>query len=536
MKSSGIGGQAVIEGIMMKNGDTFSIAVRKPDGEIDVQVDAYSSIAGKSVLRKIPIVRGVINFVDSLVLGMKCLTHSADFYDDDEPSKTDDVVQKLFKDRAEDVITGLTVVFSIVMAVGIFMVLPYFIAEYLKKYIVSDTLLAVIEGVIRLLLFIAYVLLISRMRDIQRVFQYHGAEHKCINCIENGWELNTKNVRKASKHHRRCGTSFMLIVMVISIIFFIFIRVESPVQRVLIRVALVPVIAGVSYEFIRFAGNTENAVVRFLSIPGMWLQALTTREPDRKMMEVGIAAVEAVFDWRAYQAGMGVVFETQDDGLDAYMEDGTEETGALAKETAFAMEAETETAEPVSQESVKAEREEDSLEDGKTLEPEKTDDLDGIEILDIEETDKKEEVKKKPEKAAKPQKKKTEKKPFWGRKEKKAEEPEPVKEPAVREPVEEDDSEDWMNPVWGNTEPKQQKAAEAKKPARKGEPEQKKTRSAQTSVPVETQEDPDDWDWRNPVWSRPEPETAAEEKTEGTDLDIPEILERSDDGVRNDIV
>lgn len=321
MKSSGIGGQAVIEGIMMKNGDVFSIAVRKPDGGIDVQQSEYKSIAGKSILRKIPIVRGVINFVDSLALGMKCLTHSAEFYDDDEPAKADSVMQKVFKDRAEDVLTGLVVAASIVMAVGIFMVLPYFIADILKGYIVSDTLLAVIEGVIRLLLFVLYVLLISRMKDIQRVFQYHGAEHKCINCIENGWELNTKNVRRASRHHKRCGTSFMLIVMVISIIFFIFIRMESPVQRVLLRVLLVPVIAGVSYELIRFAGNSDNAVVRALSAPGIWLQALTTREPDRKMMEVGIAAVEAVFDWRAYQADLGVVHKKEEDGLDFYLED-----------------------------------------------------------------------------------------------------------------------------------------------------------------------------------------------------------------------
>lgn len=301
-KSSGIGGQAVLEGIMMKNQEVYSIGVRRPDGEIEVNLSTHEGIGNKK-LKKVPLVRGVINFVDSLVLGMKCLTFSASFYDEEEaqPSKADEVVQKIFKDKAEKVVMGVTVAFSIVMAVAIFMVLPYYLADIFRRYIVSDTVLAVVEGAIRLLLFITYVLLISLMRDIQRVFQYHGAEHKCINCIENGLELKVENVRKSSKHHKRCGTSFMLIVMVISIIFFIFIRVESPILRVVYRVALVPVIAGVSYEFIRLAGNTDNLIIRILSLPGMWLQSLTTKEPDDDMIEVAIAAVEAVFDWRAYQ-------------------------------------------------------------------------------------------------------------------------------------------------------------------------------------------------------------------------------------------
>ena len=301
-KSSGIGGQAVLEGIMMKNQDVYSVGVRKPDGEIEVHLSTYEGI-GSRKLKKIPIVRGVVSFVDSLVLGMKCLTFSASFYDEEEaqPSKADVAVQKLFGERAEKVVMGITVAFSIVMAVAIFMILPYFAAALLRNVIVSDTVLAVIEGAIRLLLFIGYVLLISLMKDIQRVFQYHGAEHKCINCVENGLELNVENVRKSSKHHKRCGTSFMLIVMVVSIIFFIFIRVDSPILRVVFRVALVPVIAGVSYEFIRLAGNTDNKLVGILSRPGMWLQALTTKEPDDSMIEVAIAAVEAVFDWRAWQ-------------------------------------------------------------------------------------------------------------------------------------------------------------------------------------------------------------------------------------------
>ena len=322
---SGIGGQAVLEGIMMKNQDVYSVGVRKPDGEIEVHLSTYEGIGNKR-LKRLPIVRGVISFVDSLVLGMKCLTFSASFYDEEEtqPSKADQLIDKLFGEKAEKVVMDLTVAFSIVMAVAIFMVLPYFAAALLRRVIVSDTLLALIEGGIRLLLFIGYILLISRMKDIQRVFQYHGAEHKCINCVEHGLELNVENVRDSSKEHKRCGTSFMLIVMIVSIIFFIFIRVESPILRVVFRIALVPVIAGVSYEFIRLAGRSENKLVLALSRPGMWMQGLTTREPDDDMIEVAIAAVEAVFDWRTWQGRepLEKEAETVDEAEEAQLQAG----------------------------------------------------------------------------------------------------------------------------------------------------------------------------------------------------------------------
>ena len=322
---SGIGGQAVLEGIMMKNQDVYSVGVRKPDGEIEVHLSTYEGIGNKR-LKRLPIVRGVISFVDSLVLGMKCLTFSASFYDEEEtqPSKADQLIDKLFGEKAEKVVMDLTVAFSIVMAVAIFMVLPYFAAALLRRVIVSDTLLALIEGGIRLLLFIGYILLISRMKDIQRVFQYHGAEHKCINCVEHGLELNVENVRGSSKEHKRCGTSFMLIVMIVSIIFFIFIRVESPILRVVFRIALVPVIAGVSYEFIRLAGRSEKKLVLALSRPGMWMQGLTTREPDDDMIEVAIAAVEAVFDWRTWQGRepLEKEAETVDEAEEAQLQAG----------------------------------------------------------------------------------------------------------------------------------------------------------------------------------------------------------------------
>lgn len=303
MKPSGIGGQAVIEGVMMKNQDVYAIAVRKPDNEIEVKNEVYHSIQKKYPVTKLPIIRGVVSFVESMVIGMKTLTYSASFYEEEEtkPTKMEETFGKVFKAKAEAVIMGCTVVFSIVMAIAIFMILPFFIAEFFKKTTDNTTLLAVIEGVIRIIIFIAYVLAISFMKDIKRVFMYHGAEHKTINCVENGLPLTVKNVKKQSKSHKRCGTSFMFIVMFISIIFFIFIRIDNMWLRMLFRIALIPVIAGISYEFIRLAGRSESVLVNFLSKPGLWMQALTTREPDDAMIEVAIASVEAVFDWKVYQ-------------------------------------------------------------------------------------------------------------------------------------------------------------------------------------------------------------------------------------------
>ena len=195
---------------------------------------------------------------------------------------------------------GLTIACSVVMAVAIFMILPYFLSQLFRKFTDSTTLITLLEGAVRLVIFFGYILLISRMKDIQRVFMYHGAEHKCINCIEHGMELNVENVLKSSRLHKRCGTSFLFIVMIVSIIFFLFIRIESPIWRVVFRLLLIPVIAGVSYEFLSFAGKHDSKLVDILSRPGMWMQGLTTKEPDDTMIEVAIAAVEAVFDWRAY--------------------------------------------------------------------------------------------------------------------------------------------------------------------------------------------------------------------------------------------
>lgn len=303
MKSSNIGGQAVMEGVMMKNADRYAVAVRKSNGEIAVKTEDYKSIIKNKRLLSMPIIRGVFNFVDSMILGMSTLTYSASFFMEDEEEqegKFEKAVDKVTKGKGESVMMGITVAFSIVMAVGIFMLLPYFLSQLFRHFTDSVTVITLLEGAVRLCIFFGYILLISRMEDIQRVFMYHGAEHKCINCIEHGLELNVENVLKSSRLHKRCGTSFLFIVMIISIIFFLFIRIESPILRVIFRLLLIPVIAGVSYEFIRLAGKSENKLVTFLSKPGMCLQKLTTREPDASMAEVAIASVEAVFDWKNY--------------------------------------------------------------------------------------------------------------------------------------------------------------------------------------------------------------------------------------------
>lgn len=299
MKYSGIGGQAVMEGVMMKNENRYAVAVRKPDLDIAVEVKDYTGLIKSEKVKRIPILRGVLNFIDSLVLGISTLTFSASFFEEEEPEKAKQL-DETAKKKKENAEMGFTVVLSFVLAIGIFMLLPYYLSQIFQKYIASPTLLALVEGCIRLVIFIAYVLLISQMEDIKRVFMYHGAEHKCINCIEHGMELTVENVKKSSRLHKRCGTSFLLFVLILSIIFFAFIRVDNRILKVVLRVLLIPVIAGVSYEFIRLAGRSDNKLVNALSKPGLMLQKLTTKEPDESMIEVGIASVEAVFDWKAY--------------------------------------------------------------------------------------------------------------------------------------------------------------------------------------------------------------------------------------------
>lgn len=302
-RSCGIGGQAVLEGVMMKKDDLYAVTVRKPDGELVLDTEEFHGVMHGNKIKKVPFVRGIFNFVDSLILGSRTLTYSANFFEDEtaQETATDQWLKKVFKEKAQNVLNGLIVTVSIIMAIGIFMVLPYFISSLLNSFVRNDAILALIEGVIRLVIFVGYVIAISRMEDIKRVYMYHGAEHKCINCIERGRELTVKNVMSSSRLHKRCGTSFMLFVMVVSIVLFMFIKVDNPLLRVVVRILLVPVIAGISYEIIRLAGNnSNNLLVRIISAPGMWLQTLTTKEPTEDMVEVAIKSVEAVFNWKEY--------------------------------------------------------------------------------------------------------------------------------------------------------------------------------------------------------------------------------------------
>ena len=296
---SGIGGQAVLEGVMMKNKTKYAVAVRKPDGDIDVQVEEYQGVFGDKKFAKLPLIRGVFAFVDSLVLGMRVTMHSASFYEEEEET-TEESAKKSSGGKADDIMMGITVAVSVVIAVALFMLLPFLISDLLGKYIRNASLVAILEGVFRILIFVGYIAAISLMKDIRRLYMYHGAEHKCINCIERGRPLNVKNVMRSSRQHKRCGTSFLLFVVLVSVIVFFFIRVDNMALKLILRLLLVPVIAGISYEIIRLAGRSNNVLIRVISAPGMWMQRLTTKEPDEDMVAVAIASVEAVFDWKAY--------------------------------------------------------------------------------------------------------------------------------------------------------------------------------------------------------------------------------------------
>jgi len=299
---SGIGGQAVLEGVMMKNKEKYAVAVRKPDGEIEVEVETYQGLAHGSKFKELPFIRGIFNFLDSLILGTRALNYSASFYEEEEGKETkfDKAMDKMSGGNGEKLLSGIVTVISIMLAVGIFIVLPYFISSLFDSFIRNRSLMAIIEGVIRIALFLLYVWGISAMKDIRRLYQYHGAEHKCINCIEKGRPLTVHNVMHSSRLHKRCGTSFIFFVMLVSIVLFFFIQVDNVAEKVIFRILLMPVVAGISYEIIRLAGRTDNIFIKILSAPGMWIQRMTTKEPDESMAEVAIASVEAVFDWKKY--------------------------------------------------------------------------------------------------------------------------------------------------------------------------------------------------------------------------------------------
>ena len=336
MKSSGIGGQAVLEGVMMRNRDKYAVAVRKPDGEISVQNWDTGSVRDRHILLRLPIVRGVVAFIESLILGIKTLTYSSSFLEEDG-EKAGQVEAVEISDRKELLENILIVALSILLAVGFFMILPFAVSELFRGKVHSQTTISVIEGILKVLLFLGYVVAISFLSDIKRTFMYHGAEHKTINCVENGLDLTVENVKKQSRYHRRCGTSFLLVVMIVSIVFFMFIRFDNLWIRMLYRILLIPMVAGVSFEMIQFVGNTDNKLVLLISKPGLWLQKLTTREPDDGMIEVAIASVEAVFDWRAYQTELHKEKERRD-RRKKKAEKRKQETAEKKEETAFANE------------------------------------------------------------------------------------------------------------------------------------------------------------------------------------------------------
>lgn len=298
-----IGGQAVIEGVMMKNMDRYAVSVRKPNGKIETKVEECVSFAEKHPLFQLPVFRGMANFLESMVIGMKTLNYSASFYEDEEEqteSRTEQLLEKILGEKAEKIIMGIVLVFSLAISIGLFMILPYIASEALGKQIRNEYAILFMEGIIRIAIFLGYIVLISRMEDIKRVFMYHGAEHKTINCLEAGVPLTPENVDNFSRLHKRCGTSFIFIVMIISMIFFFFIRVDTIWLRIVLRLLFLPLVAGVSYEFIRLAGSSDHPLVQIFSKPGLALQRLTTKEPDHSMIEVAIASVEGVFDWREY--------------------------------------------------------------------------------------------------------------------------------------------------------------------------------------------------------------------------------------------
>lgn len=304
MKPSGIGGQAVIEGIMMRNKDQYSIAVRKPDNEIEVTVRDCNQLQKKHPWLNYPIIRGVYSFVDSLVTGISTINYSASFYDDpaeQKSTKADEIGRAVFKDKLEAVLMAFTVILSVVFAVGLFMLIPYFVSRLLTPYVSSQFLLNFVEGLVRVVLFILYILAISQMKDIKRTFMYHGAEHKCINCVEHGLPLTVENVMASSRQHKRCGTSFLFLVMLVSIcLHFVFVLVPGYWVRLFGRLLMVPVVSGISFEIIQWAGRTDTKFADMMSKPGLAMQKLTTKEPTADMVEVAIKAVEAVFDWKDY--------------------------------------------------------------------------------------------------------------------------------------------------------------------------------------------------------------------------------------------
>ena len=314
MKPSNVGGQAVMEGIMMKHKEKYAVAVRRTNNEIIVDVKEYHGVAPWKVAYKIPLVRGMFAFVDALVLGLRTLSFSASFF---EEEGEEEVPMTAAQEKRDKLLQNMVMVLGVVLVLGLFIVVPFLFSSFFRNHIQSNLLFAIVEGMIRLGILIGYISLVSKVGYIRRTYMYHGAEHKCINCIEQGLFLNLENVRSSSKEHQRCGTSFLFFVVMVSIVFGFFINyfVDLQILQVVIRFLLLPLIAGTSYEIIRLAGQKDKGLVNLLSKPGILMQKITTKEPEDSMIEVAIVALEEVFDWREFQGRIskGAPWETREE-------------------------------------------------------------------------------------------------------------------------------------------------------------------------------------------------------------------------------
>ena len=298
MSYKAVGGQAVIEGVMMQGEKKKAVAVRTPDGEIKVKTERINSWVKNKHIDKIPFLRGMFILFETMIDGMKSLNYSSDIYmeetGEEEEDAIDRFIKKMFGDKANDVLIMVSMVIAVILSVGLFVMLPTFAGGFFAKFINNDVVLNLIEGVIRILILFAYIYAISKNKDIERVYQYHGAEHKSIHCYESGKELTVENAREFKRLHPRCGTNFLFIVMATSIILFAFFGWPNPLMRILMRIVCIPVVAGIAYEIIRILGKYDNAFTRMIAYPGMMLQYLTTKEPDDEQLEVAIASLKAV--------------------------------------------------------------------------------------------------------------------------------------------------------------------------------------------------------------------------------------------------
>ena len=297
MSKQFVGGQAVIEGVMMQSKQKRAIAVRKSDGEIVVRKNKIKSWINEKNIDKIPFIRGSFVLIETMIEGIKSLNFSSEFFlEEEEEDALDRFFKRVFKDKANDIMIGFTMVLALILSVGLFVILPTTVGGVFLNVTDNKLILNLIEGVLRLGVLFAYMLLISKNSDIQRVFQYHGAEHMSIYCYENNLELTVENARKFKRLHPRCGTNFLFIVMFTSIVLFSFFGWPNPIVRIVMRIICIPIVAGISYEIIRFLGKYNNKITKIVAYPGMMLQHLTTKEPDDEQLEVALAALKAVVD------------------------------------------------------------------------------------------------------------------------------------------------------------------------------------------------------------------------------------------------